>query len=99
MASDIPYSQTEVLCSGRRFIQQEVLYSRRKYPTLASDSLLYSQIEVLCSGRRFHTVAGGCIQQKEVSDIDSGQWQNSLKIEVEVLYSWRRFYTVAGGTR
>jgi len=44
-------------------------------------------------------VAGAFIQQKEVSDIGSGQWQNSLMIEVEVLYSWRRFYTVAGGIR
>jgi len=48
----------EVLYSWGGSIQQKkVLYSKRKYPTLASDSL-YSQIEVLCSGRRFYRAAG-----------------------------------------
>jgi len=44
--------------AARDFIQQkEVLYSRRIYQTLASDSL-DSQIEVLRSGMRFYRADG-----------------------------------------
>jgi len=49
--------QTFYTVAGGFIQQKEVLYSRRKYQALSSDSL-YSQIEVMCSGSRFNRAAG-----------------------------------------
>jgi len=40
-----------------------------------------SELTIHTAKQKFYAVAGGFIQQKKVSDIRSGQWQNSLKSE------------------